>query len=60
MVNKGTLIDFINKYYLGGVNNTVKWVIKDNVLQVNAGISGRVCQIKLKNFTFENTELGIY
>ena len=60
MVNKNTLIDFINKYYLGGINNTVKWVIKDNVLQVNAGISGRVCQIKLKNFTFENTELGIF
>lgn len=60
MVSKNTLINFINKYYLGGVNNTVKWVIKDNVLQVNAGISGRTCQVKLKDFKFENTELGIF
>ena len=60
MVSKNTLINFINKYYLGGVNNTVKWVIKDNILQVNAGISGRTCQVKLKDFKFENTELGIF
>lgn len=60
MVNKNTLQSFISKYYLNGNFNRVKWRIKDNTLTVYAGSSGKAAMSKLKNFQFEDCELGIY
>jgi len=60
MVNKSTLTSVISKYYLNGLNNQVKWRIKDNQLTVYAGTSGRVCKVIHNNFNLEDAELGIF
>ena len=60
MVNKNTLQSFIAKYYINGLNNQVKWRIKDNKLTVYAGESGRVCRVILDNFSFEDCEIGVF
>ena len=60
MINKNTLQSFIAKYYINGLNNQVKWRIKDNTLTVYAGESGRVCKVVLNNFEFENCEIGVF
>ena len=60
MVNKNTLQSFIAKYYINGLNNQVKWRIKDNKLTVYAGESGRVCRVILDNFNFEDCEIGVF
>ena len=60
MVNKNTLTSVISKYYLNGLNNQVKWRIKDNQLIVYAGDNGRVCRVQHNNFPIEDSELGIF
>jgi len=60
MVNKNTLTSVISKYYLNGLNNQVKWRIKDNSLTVYAGSNGRLCMVKHNNFPLEDSELGIF
>mgnify|MGYP003637129669 FL=1 len=60
MVNKSTLTSVISKYYLNGLNNQVKWRIKDNQLTVYAGSNGRVCKVQHNNFNLEDAELGIF
>jgi len=60
MINKNTLQSVISKYYLNGTFNTVKWRIKDNTLTVYAGASGKAAKVHLKNFQFEDCELGIF
>jgi hypothetical protein len=60
MVNKSTLTSVISKYYLNGLNNQVKWRIKDNQLTVYAGDNGRVCKVVHNNFNLEDAELGIF
>tara|TARA_B110000977_G_scaffold37598_1_gene50566 strand:- start:3441 stop:4160 length:720 start_codon:yes stop_codon:yes gene_type:complete len=60
MVNKNTLQSLISKYYLNGSFNQVKWRIKDNTITVYAGSSGKAAKVYLKNFQFEDCELGIY
>ena len=55
MINKNTLQSFIAKYYINGLNNQVKWRIKDNTLTVYAGESGRVCRVVLNDFSFEDS-----
>ena len=60
MISKKLLQSFIQKYYLGGLNNQAKWRIKDNTLTVYAGEMGKVCKIFLKKFDFEDAELGIF
>lgn len=60
MVTKTILQSFISKYYLNGVNNKVKWRIKDNSLTVYAGEKGSVCKVVLNKFDFEDGELGIF
>ena len=60
MINKNTLTSVISKYYLNGLNNQVKWRIKDNTLTIYAGEKGRVCKVVLKDFNFEDSELGIF
>lgn len=60
MINKTTLQSFISKYYLNGLNNSVKWRIKDNSLIVYANEKGTACKVELKKFKFEDAELGIF
>jgi hypothetical protein len=60
MVNKQTLVSIISKYYLNGLNNQVKWRIKDKILTIYAGEAGKVCKIELKNINLEDAELGIF
>jgi hypothetical protein len=60
MIHKNKLLSFISKYYLNGLNNQVKWRIKDNKLIVYAGEAGRVCKIELDNFPLEDGDLGIF
>ena len=60
MINKNLLTSTISKYYLNGLNNQVKWRIKDNMLTIYAGDAGRVCKIELNNFPLEDSELGIF
>ena len=60
MVNKNTLTSVISKYYLNGLNNQVKWRIKDNQLTVYAGSNGRVCKVIHNNFNLEDSELGVF
>ena len=60
MINKNQLTSAISKYYLNGLNNQVKWRIKDNKLIIYAGEAGRVCKIELNNFPLEDSELGVF
>jgi len=60
MINKSTLTSVISKYYLNGLNNQVKWRIKDNTLTIYAGEAGRVCKVVANNFPLEDAELGIF
>ena len=59
MINKNTLTSVISKYYLNGLNNQVKWRIKDNTLTIYAGEAGRVCRVIAKNIPLEDAELGV-
>ena len=54
MINKNTLTSVISKYYLNGLNNQVKWRIKDNQLVIYAGEAGRVCKVVHSNFQLED------
>lgn len=60
MINKNTLQSVISKYYLGGIFNQVKWRIKDNTLTIYAGSNGKAAKVYLKNFQFEDGELGVF
>lgn len=60
MINKNTLHSAISKYYLNGMFSQVKWRIKENTLTVYAGEQGRAGKVFLKNFQFEDCELGIF
>ena len=50
MISKQQLSSVISKYYLNGLNNQVKWRIKDNTLTIYAGEAGRVCKVVANNF----------
>jgi hypothetical protein len=60
MISKQQLSSVISKYYLNGLNNQVKWRIKDNTLTIYAGEAGRVCKVVANNFLLEDAELGIF
>ena len=60
MISKSLLTSVISKYYLNGLNNQVKWRIKDKELVIYAGEKGRVCRVQLNGFDFEDAELGIF
>tara|TARA_Y100001938_G_scaffold151060_1_gene245571 strand:- start:580 stop:1308 length:729 start_codon:yes stop_codon:yes gene_type:complete len=60
MINKNIVQSIINKYFLKGLNNTVKWRIKDNTLTIYAGSSGNLCKVYLNNFQLEDCELAIF
>jgi hypothetical protein len=61
MINKLTLQSAINKYYLGEIES-VKWIVKDNILNVdfmslNKEIIGK---LTYNNFNVEDCELAIF
>ena len=60
MINKNTLQAAIQKYYIAGRHNKVKWKVKDNTLTVYAGESGKACKVVLNNFPLQDSELGIF
>jgi hypothetical protein len=60
MISKSQLSSVISKYYLNGLNNQVKWRIKDNTLTIYAGEAGRVCKVVAENFLLEDAELGVF
>lgn len=60
MIKKLKLSSAISKYYLNGLNNQVKWRVKDNQLTVYSGREGKLCKIDLKNFPLPDCELGIF
>lgn len=60
MIHKTTLQSIISKYYLNGENNQVKWRIKDKQLVIYTGKKGQTSKVVVKNFDFEDAELGIF
>jgi|TARA_Y100000114_G_scaffold134938_1_gene135446 hypothetical protein len=60
MISKSQLTSVISKYYLNGLNNQVKWRIKDKTLTIYAGEAGRVCKVILNDFQLEDAELGVF
>ena len=60
MISKQQLSSVISKYYLNGLNNQVKWRIKDKALTIYAGEAGRVCKVVANNFPLEDAELGVF
>ena len=60
MISKNLLTSTIAKYYINGLNNQVKWRVKDNTLTIYAGEAGRVCKVELNNFPLEDSELGVF
>ena len=61
MINKLKLVSIINKYYLG-VNESVKWDIKDNTLSINFMTPTKdvIGNLTCNNFELEDSELAIY
>ena len=61
MINKLKLVSIINKYYLG-VNESVKWGIKDNTLSINFMTPTKdvIGNLICNNFELEDSELAIY
>tara|TARA_R110000803_G_scaffold38501_3_gene83310 strand:- start:757 stop:1491 length:735 start_codon:yes stop_codon:yes gene_type:complete len=61
MVNKLKIQSVINKYYLG-LNESVKWVIKDNTLDIDFMTPTKdvIGSISCNNFDLEDSKLAIY
>jgi hypothetical protein len=61
MINKNNLQNFINKYYLNGNVESVKWDIKDKLLSVKFTSQTRemIGEIKYDNFTLPDSSIGI-
>lgn len=62
MINKGKLQSIIGKYYLNGMNESVKWDTEDNTLTIdfqspNKDMIGRVVST---DFPLENSEIAVY
>ena len=61
MINKLTVQSIINKYYLGE-NESVKWEVKDNFLNINFMTSNKdvIGNVNCTNFELEDCKLAIY
>jgi len=61
MINKVELQSVINKYYLNGLIESVKWDIKDNNLNIKFTAPTRemIGEISCANFKLENSSFGI-
>ena len=62
MINKVKLQSIINKYYLNGLIEKVRWTIKDDVIYVNfvSPSSDIVGSIEGKGFTIKDATVAIY
>ena len=60
-MNKGLIESIIKKYYLSE-NESVKWVIKDNLLVIDFTSQNKdlIGSIKCNNISIENCELAIF
>jgi hypothetical protein len=61
MINKSELQSIISKYFLGGLNEAVRWEVSDKKLNIsfkspNKEMIGKICH---KNFPLNNCEIGI-
>ena len=61
MINKILLQSILNKYHLG-INQSVKWVIKDKTLEINFMTPTKdvIGKVSCSNFNLEDSELAIY
>ena len=61
MINKILLQSVINKYYLG-VNESVEWSVKNNVLTIDFMTPSKdvIGKVTCNNFDLENSKLAIY
>ena len=61
-MNKQTLISAIDKYYLNGTVEAVKWVVKDKVATIDfiTPMKNLVGKVVSPNFDLEDSEVGIY
>lgn len=61
-MNKQTLTSAIDKYYLNGTVEAVKWVVKDKVATIDfiTPMKNLVGKVISPNFDLENSEVGIY
>jgi hypothetical protein len=61
-MNKQTLTSTIDKYYLNGTVEAVKWVVKDKVATIDfiTPMKNLVGKVISPNFDLEDSEVGIY
>jgi len=61
-MNKNILTSVIDKYYLNGIVESVKWNIKDKVITVDfiTPFKNLVGKVTSPNFDLEDSEIGIY
>jgi hypothetical protein len=61
-MNKQTLTSVLDKYYLNGTVESVKWVIKDKSITVDfiTPMKNLVGKVISPNFDLEDSEIGIY
>ena len=61
MINKLKLVSIINKYYLG-TNESVKWDIKDNSLNIEFMTPSKdvIGNLTCNDFELEDSKLAIY
>ena len=62
MITKTYLQNIISKYYMEGLIDSAKWVIKDNQLSINfiSPNKNLVGNVTISNFNFRDAELGIF
>ena len=61
-MEKSKLINFINRYYLGGNTDTAKLVVENNTLSTKFISSDQnvIGDVTLKSFDSPDAELGVY
>jgi hypothetical protein len=61
-MNKQTLTSALDKYYLNGTVEAVKWVVKDKVATIDfiTPMKNLVGKVVSPNFELEDSEVGIY
>ena len=62
MITKTYLQNIISKYYMEGLIDSAKWVIKDNQLSINfiSPNKNLVGNVTISNFNFRDAELAIF
>ena len=62
MINKLQLQSIISKYHLGGLIESVKWVVEKNNLSIRTKTNNDnlVCELECDDFPLEDSEVAIY